>query len=327
MYGSNVVNPGNESNPEEENDNGGEEIVTNFDELRSKLRQNQVQDEVVSKSVAKEASGEEGKPPSGEEAPPPAIEAQLDEGEGGEPPPGVGPNGKKIPVYLLDEEPTGESNWVKWMLMHGANEEDLVNIHGKNSGTVRICAQELERDGHRKRPSKLQKGSSTAVAKTGQRGLRTFAQGSPPETIVEAISLPLDGPQAKIFENGLKSGALLVILGVRVAQELSAIGIQQAKPIMEMARSMREGEAIAAKSAASEAADEAAMKVSRVFAPHLDQLENTIVSLSKDKGGGDPLQQMVVDMFQPMMQNMMKMFMPNLQFGQQAPSGWEVVQE
>jgi hypothetical protein len=232
--------------------------------------------------------------------------------------------GDGVPVYLLEEPPEGKSNQVKWALMHDMTEADLVE-QGFNASTVRICAQELEKDGYRQRPSKG-KSDTTAVVKAGKAGqIQTFAKGSPPEALINAIELPLNSPNAKIFESGLKTGAALLVLGVRVAQELSAVGIQQAKPIMDMARSMREGEALAAKNAASEAAQEAAMKVSGVFSPHLASLEDTISDLKS--GGQDPVQAMMVRTMEPMFQQMMRTFMPGLAQSQLQNPDWKVVSE
>jgi hypothetical protein len=158
--------------------------------------------------------------------------------------------------------------------------------------------------------------------------IKTFARGAPPEALINAIELPLDTHDAKIFERGLKAGATILVLGVRVAQELSAIGIQQARPIMEMAKSMREGEAIAAKAAAGEAAQEAAMNVSKVFSPHLAGLTSAVEDLRKNTGGQDPVQAMMVRTMEPIIQQMMKMFMPGAKFpGMGGGKDWTVVNE
>jgi hypothetical protein len=238
---------------------------------------------------------------------------------------------KITPIYLGDEEPPGESNWVKWALLHGYTEEDLKDA-GKNPGTIRICAQELERDGYRKRPPKK---AQTAITKAAQSNMKVFSKAGPPEALLDSISLPMEGREAQIFENGLKSGMSLVILGVRVAQELSSIGVQQAKPIMEMAKSMREGEAVAAKTSASEAAQEAAVNVSRVFAPAIEALQETVSSLDEktSKASSNPLQDMVARTMEPLFKNMMNMMMPGMggmggmMGGQPQQSGWTVEQE
>ncbi len=241
----------------------------------------------------------------------------------------------EVPVYLLDEEPTGESNMVKWALMHGYSEAE-VEAANHNTSTVRICAQELERDKHRKRPLKIKPGGEgderqLQLHKSAGRGLRVFSGGSPPEALIESINLPLDGHDARTFENGLKAGALLLVLGVRVAQELSAVGIQQAKPIMEMARAMREGEAAAAKSAATEAAQGAALGVVKTLGPQLDSLEGAVSSLKAGEGKEqDPMREMVVRAVEPLFKNIIRMIMPGLQNDQgsgQQQSSWPVTEE
>lgn len=242
---------------------------------------------------------------------------------------------KIIPIYLGSEEPPGETNWAKWALLHGYTEEDLKDM-GKNPGTIRICAQELERDGYRKRPSKKQ---TTAMAKTQQSSVKVFSKAGPPEALLEGISIPMEGREAQIFENGLKSGMSLLILGVRVAQELSTVGVQQAKPIMEMAKSMREGEAIAAKTSASEAAQEAAIGISKIFGPAIESLQDTVGRLEDKTSSGshDPLKDMVARTMEPLFKNMMNMMMPGMGgmsgmggMGGNAPqqqSGWKIENE
>jgi hypothetical protein len=229
-----------------------------------------------------------------------------------------------LPPWLQDEPPVKIGARTKWQLMHGMNEEEIMEL-GTNPSTVRICAQELERDGYRERPKKtkvqLEKVSGTAVTKSSDvnHEIKTYAKGAPPEALINSVNLPLNTPESKVFESGMKTGMGMLVLAVRVVQELSAIGIQQTKPLIDMSKSMREGEAIAAKNAAMEAAQEAAMKVGGVFGPHIESLENTLANL--DKGSSpDPMKAMMARSMEPMMQQMMKMFMPNMG-GMQMPQG------
>jgi len=237
-------------------------------------------------------------------------EGELKEEEGPETAEG-GAKDAKTPVYLLDNKPEGGvSNVVKWRLMHG-EDEDAIIASGQNSNTVRICAQELEKDGHRKRPKKL----SLVPAKAPPTDIRTFAAGSPPEALINAIDFPVYTEEGKIFERGLKAGATLLVLGVRVAQELSSIGIKQAEPIMAMSKSMREGEALAAKSAASEAADQAAGRVAAYFDP-------IVSKLSAPASGSDPMKSMMVKAMEPLVNRMISKLVPGT--GPPQAPGWEV---
>jgi hypothetical protein len=82
----------------------------------------------------------------------------------------------------------------------------------------------------------------------------------PADAILERIVIPpLHGEhEAELYNTGFRHGLLVVILGVRLAQELSSLGIAQAAPLIQMAREMRQAEAQAARTAAEEAAQKAA---------------------------------------------------------------------
>jgi len=241
--------------------------------------------------------------------------------------PGEGEELPEVPVFMGDVPPTKKKmDMIKWGLMHNVTEKDLID-QGFNPKTVRMAAYDLEKEGYRKRPAKSRaqreaaSGGEEKVDKSltqyGKRALTAPTKPIPPEFLIEQISLPMDGGPARTFEEGMKFGASMLVLGVRVAQELSNMGLQQARPIMDMANAMRAGEAAAAKGAAAEAAYLAAEQVSSNMLP-------VITSLQKDKAAtGDPMKQMMVRTFEPMMQRVMSMVMPG--FGGEAgnlPSGW-----
>ncbi len=228
-----------------------------------------------------------------------------------------GSNKDKVPPYLLDTPPDrGIIDGIKWELMHGKTEEQLV-AEGQNKGNVRNAAFALEKAGFRKR-TKFH-GKELAVTKGSQPPMKVWASGSPPEAIIGSIQLGIDSTEGLMFERGLKSGASLVVLGVRIAQELSSIGIGQAKPVMEMARAMREGEIAASKNAANDAAQKAAEDVAGVFGPMLDRIESSM----KPAAPADPMKGMMVGLFQ----NMIGQIFPGLPMPKQAAGGWTVEEE
>jgi len=101
----------------------------------------------------------------------------------------------------------------------------------------------------RKEIQKRAKNTSTiAVA-------RTAAQ-LPAEQIVENLPWPMscDGEVDPAFVAGMKYEAMNVIRGIRLAQELNRMGLEQAKPVIEMAKEMRQAEGQAAQAIASELA-------------------------------------------------------------------------
>lgn len=216
---------------------------------------------------------------------------------------------RPTPVYLLDDPPEGKTNLIKWGLMHGMD-EDYLKQEGYNPRSIDICAQELEKAGFRKRPKK--QPGTTAVTKTGSKSAQIFAKGSPPEALIDALEIPMDG-KLEGFDQGMRFGASVIVLGVRIVQELSALGVQQTKPLIDVANSMRQGEALAAKNAAGEAAMEAAGMVRADMMP-------LIASLQKGTEGPDPVKAMMVRTMEPMIQGMMKTLMPGMPQGD--TMGW-----
>lgn len=276
----------------------GPSEITDLDKMRGNILSARGHEEPTEEATEPEEAPSETEEVV-EEVPAPEPEAEIQ---------------KEQPPWLQDEPPEKKVDLIKWKLMHGMTEQECIES-GDNSGSVRICAQELERDGYRKRPPKLKGGRDFKIIKGQPTAIRTFAAGSPPEALANAISIGLDG-DAKLYETGMKDGMKLVIMGVRIAQELSNIGVQQVKPLIDMTKTFREGEALAAKNAAIEAASEAAQRVSEVFGP-------TLAGLQKAPEGADPMRAILARAIEPVVQNMVRMFMPG---GQNLPqsSGWKV---
>lgn len=246
-------------------------------------------------------------------------EGALEEREEGE-------EEEELPPWLLDEPPVGVMDRVKWRLMHGESEQDITDS-GENPTTVRMAAYYLEKGGFRKRPPKSSKGKvgkDLTVVSGYPAPIKTWTRGSPPEALINSISIPVDTTEGKIFESGVKAGASLVVLGVRVAQELSNIGIQQAKPVMDMARAMREGEALAAKTASMEAAEDAAARVANIFGPVLERATRPVERV-ESPASGNPVKDMIVRTMEPLFKQLMGMVMPGVKTDQSG--GWTVEKE
>lgn len=119
----------------------------------------------------------------------------------------------------------------------------------------KICGREFKNTqglaGHMREKHSGQEtthGSTSAIVnKKGQ---------SPLEMLVKDLELPaLVNGQAEVFDAGVHYGVSSVLMGVRVAQELSAMGVQQASPIIKMAQEMRESEGQAAQVIAGQLAE------------------------------------------------------------------------
>lgn len=224
-----------------------------------------------------------------------------------------------VPPYLQEEEPTGIVNKIKYHLLKGKTREELEqDPFNFNPGSIRDCVHELVKDKLMEKPARKVKVTKEKVpAQQTGKAMQIFAKGAPPEAIIESISVPIADGEAETFEQGMKFGMSTVVLGVRVAQELASIGGQQAKPILDMARAMREGEAMAAKGAADEAAYKAASSIQQTFGPMIASIQE---SSKIGAGGADPMKAMMVRTMEPLMKGLLGRLVPGM--SDQPPTGW-----
>jgi hypothetical protein len=217
------------------------------------------------------------------------------------------------PGAIQKTESTGAL--IERRLLEGTTREELV-AEGYNANSVRTIYSTLKSKGELK-PSapasgKKKKGEHAISANIP---IPVFAKGSPPEAIISAMRMPdVSNGQGFSFEQGMKFGLSVAVLGIRMAQELSAVGVQQAKPLIDMAKEMRTGEEAAAKNAAGEAANEAAGMVYEKMMP-------MIASLQKGGGGAssDPMRDMMVRQIEPLFGNIMQSVMGGMLTGGSKP--------
>jgi len=100
-----------------------------------------------------------------------------------------------------------------------------------------------------------------------------------PEALVELMPQP-DGVNGA-FVAGMKYEAMNMIRGIRMAQELSKMGISQADPIIKMAQEMRKAEGQAAREVAGELAGFVSQSNARVT-NSIEQLRQLIGGQSDD---------------------------------------------
>jgi len=198
---------------------------------------------------------------------------------------------------------------IEQRILAGATKEELVE-EGYNPGSIATIASEL------RAKEKIPKRRGGGAPFTSPEGMPIFAKGSPPEALISSVRIPdVANGHGFSFEQGMKFGLSVAVLGIRMAQELSGIGIQQAKPLMDMARVMREGETMAAKSAAGEAAMEAAGMVQ-------DNLAPILTNLQRSGGGGvgtDPMKAMMTNTMWPVFNKLMGNLLVMLGQGAQVP--------
>jgi len=254
-------------------------------------------------------------------SPPGKQEAEAPEEEPEAPKKRQGTDEEPYSIWLSDTPPqTGKKmDSIKWALLHGKDEADLIEA-GYNPKTVKMSAYDLEKAGLRTRPRYRQEkhtkgeGEPKAPATVGSRSLTSPSKSLPPEFLIDQVAIPLDGNQAKNFELGMKFGLRVAVLGVRMAQELNSMGMQQVNPIIAMANAMRQGEAAAAKESAAEAAMLAAREIEQELAPTLAALR---------KPTGDPIKEMLVDTMRPIFQRLISSMFPGMPIATGGiPQGW-----
>lgn len=225
---------------------------------------------------------------------------------------------------------------VRRALLSGASQEELVSS-GYNKKTVYMVAYKLKEEGllgskgeplgriedleiEPEAPVITHKGKQRVEDdESPQRASMVKAKPSSLEALVNSFLLP----ESASFEDGVKTGIHMTILGVRIAQELSTIGINQARPLLQMAQDMRKGEEVASKRASSEAAEEAAARVYNMIAPMLAEREKpTPVSTN-------PFMDMMARSMEPVIKKIMGSFVgvqPDSS-SMSAPHGWSVREE
>lgn len=208
-----------------------------------------------------------------------------------------------------DEKPTeglqlsGEE--IRERLLEAGSEEEL-------SGIKRV----LEMEGAN--PSSIR----TQVLRLKKKGKLIFQTAVTPygdgkqlavEAIIHDMKLPaiVVGGGREIFDAGVDYGMRALVAGVRLAQELSQMGIAQASPVIRMATEMRKAEGMSAQEAGQVAAENA--------------LAGAIQYLSQQQPKADiatvpnPMQGMLARMVEQMFSRMFGMGQP--QDGQQQPGG------
>jgi len=148
-------------------------------------------------------------------------------------------------VHLSGEE-------VQERLLEAGSEDELIivkktlKLEGVPQGSI---------DGNISRLKK--KGELIFQTAITERGAQ---QGKPStvEVIVKDMKLPtiVDGSR-EVFDAGVNYGMKALIAGVRLAQELSQMGIAQASPVIRMATEMRKAEGVSAQEAGQRAAEDA----------------------------------------------------------------------
>jgi len=186
----------------------------------------------------------------------------------------------------------------------------------------RHCGREFRTEqalaGHMRAVRQKEKGKRNGKGNGDEEGqiLSLAAKGVPVETLVYRMSVPeLRDGQQEIYNEGFRNGMMTVLLGIRMAQELSSMAIAQAAPLIKMAQEMRQAEGQAAHAAAQEAAAAAAegvgSRVQQALAPLLSSIQKPDIALAPN-----PLQGLMARMMErtlsPLLERMLSAFFPGL---------------
>lgn len=145
----------------------------------------------------------------------------------------------------------------------------------------------------------------------------TPGKSIPVECIIDNIAVP-DGHRES-FEQGMKFGMQCLLIGVRVAQELSATGVQQAKPLIDMAKDMRAGEVQAADTAARKAAHEAAFEAVERVAAQLPKAQDKKPDVTQAQR---PMEAMLARQLETVLDRMTGMMLGGPPDGATLPPDW-----
>lgn len=231
-----------------------------------------------------------------------------------------------LPAYMREEEPTKKGDRIKWLLLRGASKEEIVAA-GAAPRSVDIAYGELVKTGLLEKKRKVPVETSTKVV-VGQepKNIQVFAKGSPPEALINALAIPVEsGMEGPAFEKGLKFGMSVLVLGVRVMQEMSQVGLQQSKPIIDMAKEMRTGEAAAYKEASTDAAMKAAQAMGTTIMPAVQAMQDAAEKMQKPAESGDPMKAMMMRTMEPLMKRMMNQIAPGAE--NESISNWKSTEE
>lgn len=243
---------------------------------------------------------------------------------------------KKFDEVLDNEEyeKLGESDKAIYLIRQGIPREDIHELHGINKNTVRTVWSNMKNAGELPKGAKI--SSKKPGLEPGEEPPGTPPAGgtklleppqvpttlkvatgkpAPPEVLIRELAF--DGmPQE--YEKGLKTGLSMLVLAVRVVQELSTIGVQQTAPMIQMAKEMRTGEAEMVKATSEKSAYDAAGQVMERIGPMLNVISQGINARPVSE---NPFRDMIARQMEPIFGQMMQGVMGGLLGGGQLPLG------
>lgn len=206
--------------------------------------------------------------------------------------------------------PTSISGQIEILLRNGYMREEIIDV-GFSKRSVETIASKLKsrygKEFGKPAPAALMKADPAV-------NMARAAKGNDMAQIMQAIKFP-EGNSADI-QKGVTFGIGILLLGVRLVQEMSTIGIQQTKPLLDVARSMREGETAAALRGAEAAGMAAAMGVTQQIGPELEAIRARQDAMSAPQlSPNNPMADMMAKVMMPHMQSAMQKVMSGMMSG------------
>ena len=135
-----------------------------------------------------------------------------------------------------------KTEYIRKRLLESRSEEELEEICAELKANPDIADGSVDAE-----KSKLKKKGAFQFKPETTKAVALNKQ-LPVEVLIKELTLPpmVNGTK-HIFDSGVEYGMKSILIGVRVAQELSKMGIDQATPIIRMAQEMRQTEGQVAK--------------------------------------------------------------------------------
>ena len=127
----------------------------------------------------------------------------------------------------------GKTQYIRSRLLEARSEEELENICAELKADPDVAAGSVDAE-----KSKLKKKGAFQFKPEVTKAV-TVTKARPIEELIKNLELPsvVDGTR-HIFDSGVEYGMMSILVGVRVAQELSSLAIAQTKPLIDIAKEM-----------------------------------------------------------------------------------------
>lgn len=180
--------------------------------------------------------------------------------------------------------------------------------------TCEICGRECKDASGLTGHMRLKHGNTDEVSSVSKPEPRSIMRAQPLDVVIENLRLPQVPEQyngsyniyVAGFNDGVMHGARSILAGIRAAQELSAMGVQQAVPLIRMAQEMRQAEGQAAQTLAAELGQATIQGNREVIAAIHGLAEGQSIASSPD-----PMAAMMAETMKPvfgkLMQTMLRM--------------------